>query len=81
MGNSKLFAISACTIVLAGVCACEAFAGEVKGPPGPDGTTTLPAALSIVEARGTRSKYPSCLDEPEGREIRATASSLSPPIG
>ncbi|MFC5578276.1 hypothetical protein ACFPOA_09675 [Lysobacter niabensis] len=33
MGNSQWFAIPACTMLLAGVWAGEAFAGEVKGPP------------------------------------------------
>jgi hypothetical protein len=34
MGKKQLFAISVCAVVLFGVSAGQALAGEVKGPPG-----------------------------------------------
>ena len=42
MRKQELFAI--CAVMLAGACAGEAFAGEVKGPPGTEDNTNYTGA-------------------------------------
>ena len=44
MRKQQLFAISACAVLLAGVSVGNAFAGEVKGPPGTVDNTDFTAA-------------------------------------
>jgi hypothetical protein len=68
MRKQHLFAISVCAVVLVGISAGQAFAGEVKGPPG---TTDNTDSTGAPEHSNSACSYSGLndLDSEEGQNV------------